>query len=314
MAIFDGGIFDSGIFDTDGGSSTVESSFSASAVIFGSGSGSFSVSAYICHRFPISAVIQKTVPGSFTLSADITIVSSAFLRISQSPVEVLLQPTDRYARVSQAPVEVLLQPTDRYVRVSQAPVEVLLQPTDRYVRLSQAVIEVLVPRGAGTQVGDFSASAFLRGTISATFAADAIVKRTQQGTWSADAVTFSERPGSFLAEAEKIAAGVVSWTTPGDLIHITSSTPTLAFRMPLLARNMHFQIQLDTTITFDSPDLRAVNSLAESPGWEYWNGGSWVPVPVEGVSNTYAGNEARHTLQLPLAAGSWYRRVRGGQI
>lgn len=313
MAIFDGGIFDSGIFDTDGGSSTVESSFPVSAVIFGSGAGSFSVSAYIGHRFPISAVIQKTLPGSFTLAADITVVSSAFLRISQSPVEVLLQPTDRYVRVSQAPVEVLLQPTDRYVRVSQAPVEVLLQPTDRYVRLSQAVIEVLVPRGAGTQVGSFSASAFLQGTISATFAADAIVKRTQQGTWSASAIVLGFQGGSYSLSASIVTAGVASWTTPVTLVHIQSA-PTLGFRMPLMARNMHFQIQLDTVITFDSPDLRVVDSLANSPGWEFWNGAGWAAIPVAGVPNTFAGNEARYTVQVPLADGTWYRRVRGGQI
>ena len=48
--------------------------------------------------------------------------------------------------------------------------------------------------------------------------------------------------------------------------------------------------------------------------WEYWDGDSWEPIPTDGVPNTFVGNEARYTIQDPLAVGTWYRRVRAGVV
>jgi hypothetical protein len=101
------------------------------------------------------------------------------------------------------------------------------------------------------------------------------------------------------------------WTTPADTVAM-SATPALAFTIPALASPMHFNMQLDTAGTFDTGDLRDVNSKADQDGWEYWDGGAWQPVPAGGVDDAYGGNEARYTVTADLAAGTWYRRVRAG--
>jgi hypothetical protein len=74
---------------------------------------------------------------------------------------------------------------------------------------------------------------------------------------------------------------------------------------------MYFELQLDTADSFDSVNLRSHDSYSSQAGWEYYDGDSWEPVPSTGVLTTYAGNPARYTLQSPLTAGLWYRRVRG---
>lgn len=61
--------------------------------------------------------------ATFTLDA----VIGAFARVSQSPLEVLVSPTDEYARVSQSSLEVLVSPTDEYARISQSMVEVIVK-------------------------------------------------------------------------------------------------------------------------------------------------------------------------------------------
>ena len=121
-----------------------------------------------------------------------------------------------------------------------------------------------------------------------------------------------------LAEAAATApapsvttSSLPAWTTPGDAVPMSAS-PVLAFTIPGLASAMHFNIQLDTADTFDTGDLRDLLTTSSTTGWEYWDGGAWQPFPAGGVANTYAGNEARHTVQTPLAGGTWYRRVRAG--
>ena len=61
--------------------------------------------------------------ATFTLDAEI----GAFARVSQTPLEVLVSPTDGMARVSQALLEVLVSPQDQMARVSQSAIEVLLK-------------------------------------------------------------------------------------------------------------------------------------------------------------------------------------------
>ena len=165
---------------------TVPGTFSANAVI----------KKTLDSTFTVDAVVKKTVSGSFAADAYIQLVQT-------------------YARVSQAPLEVLVQPTTQAVRLSQAPLEVLLTPTTRYVRLSQAVIEVLLPRSNGTftldayisvgvttQSGSFTADAVVRSIVSPSFTANAVLKRTQTPTgFLSNAVVKKTQAGSFSANA-----------------------------------------------------------------------------------------------------------------
>ena len=64
-------------------------------------------------------------------------------RISQVPVEVILEPTSAKARVSQAPAEVVLLPTTAKARTSQLVVEVLIGPeAARIVEAPAATVNV----------------------------------------------------------------------------------------------------------------------------------------------------------------------------
>lgn len=65
-------------------------------------------------------------------------------RLSQLPVEVLVDPTDAKARVSQEPVEVLVDPTSAKARTSQVVVEVLVELPPPNLRITQVPIEVVV--------------------------------------------------------------------------------------------------------------------------------------------------------------------------
>jgi hypothetical protein len=72
---------------------------------------------------------------------------------------------------------------------------------------------------------------------------------------------------------------------------------------------MHSHIQVDKTdATFN--DLEEDLYSFRDSGFEYWDGDSWEPYPVEGVGSAYYGNQAR--IQLNLSLGAKYWRVRGG--
>jgi hypothetical protein len=71
--------------------------------------------------------------------------------------------------------------------------------------------------------------------------------------------------------------------------------------------NVGFQIQVDKTDeTFG--DLEKDLKSWVNDNFEYWNGSEWVPIPPEGVSADFRGNEARVLLDLTL--GEKYWRVR----
>ena len=101
------------------------------------------------------------------------------------------------------------------------------------------------------------------------------------------------------------------WTTPFDGASMDGS-PELKFTMPHLGAPLHFNLQLDTADTFATGDLRDISSDLDQTGWDYWNGSAWTAVPGTGVPASFGGNEARHTVQTPLTATTWYRRVRAG--
>jgi len=107
------------------------------------------------------------------------------------------------------------------------------------------------------------------------------------------------------------APPVPVWSTPADTVTM-SAFPALAFTIPALGSAMHFGMQLDTAATFDTGSLRDLMTTTDQTGWEYWDGAAWQAFPVGGVNQSYAGNDARHTVQTTLGSGTWYRRVRAG--
>ena len=107
------------------------------------------------------------------------------------------------------------------------------------------------------------------------------------------------------------APPVPVWTTPADTVSM-SATPALAFTIPALGSAMHFNMQLDTSNAFNTGDLRNIDSFIDQTGWEYWNGSTWTAFPAGGVSQSYAGNDARYTVSTSLSINTWYRRVRAG--
>jgi hypothetical protein len=88
--------------------------------------------------------------------------------------------------------------------------------------------------------------------------------------------------------------------------------PELKFTIPDADTAQHFWLELDTAATFDTANLRTKRSDLDQTSWDYWDGDSWEPVPVGGVAVDYVGNEARYTVETPLASGTWYRRVKAG--
>jgi hypothetical protein len=105
--------------------------------------------------------------------------------------------------------------------------------------------------------------------------------------------------------------GAPVWTTPADTVSMVAS-PELKFTMPTLGSAMHFNLQLDTASTFDTGDLRDLQSNLDQAGWDFWNGTAWEAVAPTGVPSSFGGNEARHTVQTPLTSVTWFRRVRAG--
>jgi len=155
--------------------------------------------------------------------------------------------------------------------------------TDRVTRTGSFPVASVIKASSGTKT--FAVAALIPGGVT-----------TQTGTFP-------------VAAAKSLVGGCV-WTTPGNGVSIGSTDP-LRFYMPTICPSpMHFNMQLDTSSSFNSGNLRDLNSYVDQAGWEYWNGGSWVAVPSTGVPVTYLGNEARYTPQTELTSATWYRRVR----
>jgi hypothetical protein len=104
------------------------------------------------------------------------------------------------------------------------------------------------------------------------------------------------------------------WTTPANNASM-SGLPELKFLIPLMPSDMHFHIQIDTANTYDTGNLREIRSDLDQTGWDFWNGSAWTAVSAGGVDESFAGNEARYTVQSALSpASTWYRRVRAGVV
>jgi hypothetical protein len=162
--------------------------------------------------------------------------------------------------------------------------------------------------GGFTWTDSFRTDALI-GPHTGLFASDAAVLAPADVSFGVDASI----SGAISVDAVIYRLIAITWTTPPDGVSITP-TETLAFLTPALNGSQHFEIQLDTVDSFDGPDLRVLKSHYDLAGWEFWDGGAWVALPVSGMPNTYGGNEARYTIQTPLTGGTWYRRVRAGEI
>ena len=160
------------------------------------------------------------------------------------------------------------------------------------------------------QADSLVVAAVLRAVMAGQFDLDAVLRVTNTGAFTDDATILATAAGSMSADAVISLVGRCTWTTPADTVQMSDS-PVLAFNMPdTTSGDMHFQIEIDEDSGFGSP------IVYQSPGtgWEYWDGGTWQPIPASGVPAVYVGNEARYAVQTPLANGTWYRRVRAGVI
>jgi hypothetical protein len=56
-------------------------------------------------------------------------------------------------RITQLPVEVLIEPSTTKARLTQFPVEILISPTTTKARVTQLIVEVLIAEGAPPVAG-----------------------------------------------------------------------------------------------------------------------------------------------------------------
>lgn len=163
---------------------------------------------------------------------------------------------------------------------------------------------------------NFTADAYILTTTADNFSADAYISKTTESSFTADSNISATVVGNFTADAyiQGNAPEQPVWVSPADTATVTA-TPVLVFTIPSgPAGNYHFHMEIDTAATFDTGNLRSLRSHADQTGWEYdsTGAGGWVAVPQAGVASTFAGNQARYTVQNGLSNGTWYRRVRVG--
>jgi hypothetical protein len=304
----------------------VEESLSADADIYRSQLGSLAASAIVLRSqagtIAADAVIFAT--RSATMTADAVIVRTMAASLAADAVAFRAQAGSATANAISSRTQAGSLTADAVVFRAQAGSATADAVTFATVTGAGTADAVRYRLGIGAATGDavlwktlessLSADADIQKTFTGTFTADAVVRREQSATRTADADVLRTQASSFTADAARNSVARCVWTTPGDTVQITS-TEALHFLMPVAAAGeMHFEIQLDKVATFDGGDLAVVRSHADQTGWEYWDGGQWLAVPQDGVSNAYCGNEARYTIQTPLTNGTWYRRVRAGVI
>ena len=104
---------------------------------------------------------------------------------------------------------------------------------------------------------------------------------------------------------------VPQWVSPADTAAM-GLTPVLVFTSTVSASAQHFELQLDTASSFNSGNLRDLNTQTSQTGWEYFDGSVWQPFPSTGLPSGNSGNQVRHTVQSALSMTTWYRQVRAG--
>jgi hypothetical protein len=104
-------------------------------------------------------------------------------------------------------------------RLSQLPVEVLVEPDNAAARLSQLAVEVLVENNP-TVSDSFTADAIIAATAADTFTADALIRRTTSDSFTADAVIFATLEHTFTADAVKSLGTKIKTFTADAIIEV----------------------------------------------------------------------------------------------
>jgi hypothetical protein len=287
-----------GIFtiDAEVAQPAVEGSFSAASIIKRTQTGSLSV----------ASVAKRTQSGSLTAAAVIKRTQSSTLTAAAAMKRTMSSslPANAVVRASRSgsiTADAVIKRTSGTLTFTAAAV---IKRTGSNSLTAASVMK-------RTQSGSLTAAAIIKRATPSSFTAAAVIRRPATSSLSADALIERSATGSFDADALINLVSRCIWTTPGDTVQIDRYA-TLTFLMPVAATgNMHFEIQIDTEAGFTDPITYLSSHLT---GWEYWDGDSWEPIPQDGVPNTYCGNEARYTIQDPLANGTYYRRVRAGVI
>lgn len=247
----------------------------------------------------LDAVIGETRPGTFRLKARILKPSGPIAMIDDGTADAVIKGTQFSSVEANATLFVWgLGAFFTYATV--------LKPTGSSFAVNAVKYEAY--GGGFTWADSFKADALI-GPHTGSFAADAAVLSPISSSLGLDASI----SGAISVDAVIYRLIAITWTTPPDAVSIIP-TETLAFLTPLLNGSQHFEIQLDTVNSFDGPDLRVLKSHYDLTGWEFWDGGAWQALPQSGMPAIYGGNEARYTIQTPLTGGTWYRRVRAGEI
>lgn len=312
--------------------STVQDSITADAHISRDGvAGSFSADAHvsrdgIAQSFTADAYVAKTLASSFSVDANISRdgIAGSFTADANIARDGIEQSITADAHIARDGLSGQFT-ADAHIARDGNPGSFTADAHISIDGVAGSIAADAFIKRVG-QAGSLTADAYVKSTIASSFTANSHVARDgMSGSVTADAhvkragieqsLTANAHlardgiGGSFTANAEIRYVGVPVWTTPGDDVEITDTTPTLNFTMPGAVGPMHFWIELDTVDTFDSGAYRVHKSQSDQTGWEYWDGGAWQPIPQSGVANTYAGNEARYTIQTPLSNTTWYRVV-----
>lgn len=320
---------------------TTEGTFTADGHVQNTISGDFVADAHIKNTFNLTfgadAYIQNTIGGTFTADAEIEeaqattypgdFTADAYIQntlTGQFSADALILKTtegsfsaDAYVKQTQSNVfaaNATIQSTIEGTFTADATVSKTYTgdfTADAFVQNTLANNFTADAMVSKTTASSFSADAYVQNTTSGSFTSDAYILNTSSGQFTADSTILKTSADSFTADAYISKVGKIVWTTPGNQDAI-SATPTFAFTIPVATGNISFHIEIDTVNTFDSGSLRSYKSAIDQTGWEYHNGSGWVPIPAYGVSNTYAGNEARFTVPTALSNATWYRRIRGG--
>jgi hypothetical protein len=127
----------------------------------------------------------RPIPTIFTLNATI----GALARVSQSPVEVLVSPTDAFARISQSVIEVLI------VRANG---QILIDAIRGQTTTSDFTVRAAIGQGAG-----FDVNAMF---VPAHFMVNAVKGKTATGSFVLSALLLATTPKTFMANANIFAS------------------------------------------------------------------------------------------------------------
>lgn len=157
-------------------------------------------------------------------------------------------------------------------------------------------------------------TSFVESEQTVTAKANIIVfeEKTQTITAKGHITVFETKPVTITAKARISYIEKTILVSPENFATEVQSPVTLVWKIPRTVdeSNINAHVQIDQTDnTFG--DLEAELFSFRDSGFEFWDGDSWEPYPVLGVSNDYAGNEARVTVSLTAGTKHW--RVRGGR-